>query len=140
MGRLGRVGSLILNDFELLGQFSSPNRIPLLFVKFLFRAEQILPQQQPLLVPLLFPNLPLSSSLPLALPGWNGGDGSVRRNLRSHRVVTDGGSLTPSLNGVVVMIPAGEVNAELRPNEKIVEVSSLSNVHGWAGMDKPFQS
>jgi hypothetical protein len=48
--------------------------------------------------------------------------------------------LTPSPNRAVVLIPPGEVNNELCPNEKMVDVSRLSNVHGCVGMDKSFQS
>jgi hypothetical protein len=48
--------------------------------------------------------------------------------------------LTPSPNRAVVLIPPGEVNDELCPNEKMVDVSRLSNVHSFVGMDKSFQS
>jgi hypothetical protein len=33
-----------------------------------------------------------------------------------------------------------EGHAELCSNEKLVDVNRLSNVHGWAGLDKLFQS
>jgi len=39
-----------------------------------------------------------------------------------------------------LLIPRKEGDAELCPNEKMVDVSRLSNVHGCVGMDKSFQS
>ena len=41
---------------------------------------------------------------------------------------------------LVVLIPPGEVHVKLCPNEKMVDVSRLSNVHGCVGLDKSFQS
>jgi hypothetical protein len=38
------------------------------------------------------------------------------------------------------LIPRNDGDAKLGPNEEIVQVSGLSNVRGWAGMDKPFHS
>jgi hypothetical protein len=38
------------------------------------------------------------------------------------------------------LLDLDEDHAELCPNEKMVDVNRLSNVHGCAGLDKSFQS
>jgi hypothetical protein len=40
----------------------------------------------------------------------------------------------------VVVIPPGEVNAELCPNEKMVDESRFFDVPGGGGIEKSFQS
>ena len=40
----------------------------------------------------------------------------------------------------MLLIPPGEVDAELCPNEKMLDSSRFFDVHGCEGIDKSFQS
>jgi len=48
--------------------------------------------------------------------------------------------VTPSPNRAVVLIPPGEVHAELCLNEKVVGERRFFDVHGCGGIEKSCQS